>query len=210
MRNLIMKDFLVLKSSRLAWIGLLYSTFVIFDRGGDGSAFGTSTFFMILITYIFVNYLNSYDYMYHGDLFVNAFPVSRQEVVASRYVSVLVLAVGFFALTYGLRAILWMLGYPYVNGVIDIPQFTVVILAISLYYSFLLPAYFKWGYERLRWMNIISLIVAGAASSFAGMGFAMYPIFSQWWMPLFAMGIGSVILIGSVQIAGKTYGSRDF
>lgn len=210
MRNLILKDFALLKTSRLYWMGFLYTLFIIFDRGEGSSFFGTSTFFLVFITYIFVNYLNSYEYMYHGDRFINAFPVSRREVVESRYASVLILAGGFFLLAYGLRTILWALGYPYTSGVVNIPQLTIVIFAVSLYYGVMLPLYFKLGYEKLRWMNFISLIVVSAASSVLGVVLISVPFFMNWLIPLISVAIGSVALYMSLQFSIKAYSRRDF
>ena len=210
MRNLIQKDFALLRSGRLLWMGLIYTTFILFDRGESDSFFGTSTFFLVFVTYIFVNYLNSYDYMYHGDQFLNAFPVSRAEVVESRYASVLLLSGGFFCLAYGLRAIMWALGYPYANGIVSFPQLTIVILAVALYYGLMLPLYFKLGYERLRWLNFIALIAVSVVSSIIGVLMLSVPMFMSWWMPLVSIAISSVILFASVQVAIKHYEGRDF
>lgn len=210
MRNLIAKDFALLRSGRLLWMGLIYTTFILFDRGESGSFSGTSTFFLIFVTYIFVNYLNSYDYMYHGDLFLNAFPVSRSEVVESRYASVLILSGGFFCLAYGLRAVLWVLGYPYAQGIVSFPQLTIVILAVALYYGLMLPLYFKLGYERLRWLNFIALITVSVVSSLLGILMLSVPIFMSWWVPLISAAIGAVILFASLQVAIKNYEGRDF
>lgn len=210
MRNLILKDFALLKSSRLYFIGVIYSIFILFDRGEGGSSFAPSTFFLVFITYMFVNYLNSYDYTYQGDRFVNAFPVSRREVVESRYASVLILAGGFLLLAYGLRTVFWAFGYPYVGDVVNILQLTIVIFAISLYYGIMLPLYFKLGYEKMRWMNFIALIVVSVTSSILGAVLTTVPFFQSRWMPFASLAIGALILFGSVQMAVKAYERRDF
>lgn len=210
MRNLIMKDFALLRSGRLLWMGLIYTIFILVDRGESDGIFGTSTFFLVFVTYIFVNYLNSYDYMYHGDQFLNAFPVSRREVVESRYASVLLLSGGFFCLAYGLRAVLWTFGYPYANGIVSFPQLTIVILAVALYYGFLLPLYFKFGYERLRWLNFIALITVSVVSSVMGVLMMSVPVFKSWWMPLISAGVGALIIFISMRASIKNYKSRDF
>ncbi len=210
MRSLIFKDLALLRSSRLFFIGLLYSLFIIFDRGGSDSALGTSTFFLVFISYIFVNYLNSYDYMNHGDRFVNAFPVSRKQVVEGRYGSVMILVICFLVLSYGLRTLLWILGYPYATGVVNIPQFTVVIFAVCLYYGIMLPLYFKLGYEKLRWINLISLIIVSVASTVISALIGSFPLFSKWWMPILGIFVGWIVLRISLQRAVKYYESRDF
>lgn len=210
MRSLILKDFALLRSSRLFFLGLLYTLFIIFDRGGSDSFLGTGTFFLVFISYIFVNYLNSYDYMNHGDRFVNAFPVSRRQVVEGRYGSVMILVACFLVLAYGLRTALWVFGYPYAQGVINIPQLTVVIFAISLYYGIMLPLYFKLGYEKLRWINFISLIIVSAASSVLSALIGSLPLFSNWWMPIPGFLIGGIVIWISLQQAVKFYESRDF
>lgn len=210
MRNLVLKDFALLRSSRLYVIGMLYTLFILFDRGGSNSFFGTSTFFLVFITYMFVNYLNSYDYTYKGDRFINAFPVSRREVVESRYVSVLILAVVFLVAAYGLRSIFWIFGYPYANGIVEIPQLTIVIFAVALYYGIMLPLYFKLGYEKMRWLNFIALIVVSSVSSVLSVILAAVPLFQSGWMIFISAAVSAAILFGSVQIAVNFYTKRDF
>lgn len=210
MRNLILKDFALLKGSRLYLMGGLYTLFILFDRGEAGSLFGTSTFFLIFVTYIFVNYLNAYDYSYHADRFVNAFPVSRREVVESRYASVLILAVVFLVLAYGLRTVFWLMGFSYANGVVVIPQLTIVIFAVALYYGTMLPLYFKLGYEKMRWMNLLSLIVVSVASSVLSAVLTAVPLFQSWWIILVSLAVSAVILFASAQLAANLYMKRDF
>jgi len=210
MRSLILKDFTLLQSSRLYLMGLLYTLFIVFDRGNANSLFETSTFFLVFITYIFVNYLNSYDYTYKGDRFVNAFPVSRKEVVESRYMSVIILVGGFFSLAYGLRSILYILGYPYAKGIVDLMQLSVVILAVGFYYGIMLPLYFKFGFERLRWINFLSFIVVSVLASVLGVILGELPTVSGIWALLLSVGGATSVLGLSVTLAVKVYEGRDF
>lgn len=210
MRNLILKDFALLKNSRLYLMGLLYTLFIVFDRGNANSLFETSTFFLVFITYIFVNYLNSYDYTYKGDRFVNAFPVSRREVVESRYMSVIVLVGGFFSLAYGLRGLLYLVGYPYAKGIVDLLQLSVVLLAVGFYYGIMLPLYFKFGFERLRWINFLSFIVVSVLASVFGVVLGESPTVSGIWLLLLSVAGVAGILALSVTLAVKVYEGRDF
>ena len=95
MTGLLMKDLLNIKRTLLGMLGLMAIYGVVFSAlMGDASSFLSSMLTVIFITVTVSSF--SYDALVRWDRYALSLPVSRRDLVASKYLLAVVLAVLLF------------------------------------------------------------------------------------------------------------------
>ena len=156
MTSILIKDILLMKKN--LWVVILYSFLVyMFNRSGaiSGNPITTGIF---LITYMLLLYTTSYDDKNNSYILLSSFPVSRAQIVLSKYMS------GFI---FSLIASVFVPASGYILALSNIistePDVSLLAvsggLAMAALMNFLyLPVYFKFGYMRARLVNIAIFI----------------------------------------------------
>ncbi|MGI6140716.1 MAG: ABC-2 transporter permease [Caldicoprobacterales bacterium] len=155
MLNLILKDILIQKKT-LGFVGLyILILSIAFQSIGAGAFIGI----IIAVTYQLVVTAGSHEDKAGADIIMNSLPLSRREIVISKYLSVI---------AYGLLAVLGYMAFSLVINLIPIsvkispitPEnmalaFTGIMVMNSIYY----PVYFKAGYVKSRIISFILYFV---------------------------------------------------
>jgi len=156
MGRLIVKDIMVQKWKML-FIGLSYS--LIFSSFLFRSLSGGLSVILVAITYIFTTTAVVHDDKNHSDILLNSLPLLRKKIVRAKYVSIFV----YF--------ILGLIEYFIVIFLIDIfvpelqrnpvtwEEFFGAIFATTLLHGIFYPIYFKYGYMKTRFVNMILLLM---------------------------------------------------
>lgn len=151
MKGLILKDFINLKK-QFKIVGLIMLFYYIFSMmTNNSSMFGTMVtvvFAMLPITAI------SFDEKANWDKYALTMPVSRAEMVISKYILGIIASLISVILNYIAQ---FLLGTE-VNGD-SILMISMVFYASILFFSILLPIMFKFGVEKGRLMMFIVLML---------------------------------------------------
>ncbi len=151
MKGLILKDFINLKK-QFRIVGLIILFYYIFSMmTNNSSMFGTMVtvvFAMLPITAI------SFDEKANWDKYALTMPVSRAEMVISKYILGIIASLISVVLNYIAQLLLGT----EVNGD-SILMISMVFCASILFFSILLPIMFKFGVEKGRLMMVIVLML---------------------------------------------------
>ncbi len=155
MLNLILKDILIQKRT-LAFLGLYI---ILFIFGFQNLGAGAFTAIVIAVTYQLVATASNHEEKSGSDIAMNSFPISRREIVVSKYLSIIV---------YGFMAVLGYMAFSLILSFIPVPinipsitledlatAFAGIMVMNSIYY----PVYFKVGYIKARIISFILFFV---------------------------------------------------
>ncbi|OAA84860.1 ABC-2 transporter permease [Clostridium ljungdahlii] len=214
MNGLILKDLYNLKSSgKSLYIGIVVFSLLNFLWGTNMEVWNV---FIILIGSILVINTMSYDNTAKWDKYALIMPVTRRDVVLSKYlVSIIVIFIGALLAT----ALGFAQGINKHNlDVIEI--FTVNGVAMAggfLFISVMLPVIYKFGVEKSRiLMLLIFLAPAGeiiVRSKFAKL--KLSPLAVQYmhiilqYLPIMLFLITILVMVVSYSISVKVYGKKD-
>ena len=123
-------------------------------------------FLLHFVIYLPFSYLTAYDYKYNSNTLYQLFQLQK-DIVAGRYVFVgLTFAACLILLSAAKIVVLAINGQELniMNG-IDYGQTVILISIFSLYFGIVLPLYYKFGYQKVRWLMMVATIISGAASS---------------------------------------------
>lgn len=153
MKGILYKDFLVLKKQGVIILGclLLYGIIALFG-GNDSSIFSFAVVF--LGTMLPVTAL-AYDEQAKWDKYALSMPVSRTEMVVSKYLLCLIVFAVAGILNLGVELI-------QKKGIIDMDAVLVSLAVLSLgilYVSVMLPLLFRFGVEKGRLMILLVVFV---------------------------------------------------
>lgn len=219
MLNLIFKDLLIQKKT-LGFLGLYI---IILTLAFQSVGSGAFTSIIIAVTYQLVITAGSLEEKTGSDIVLNSLPISREKIVAAKYLSV------FF---YGLMAVLAYLIYAALLRLVPIPinippitqeslaaAFTVIMVMNGIYY----PVYFKTGFVRARiislivffafFFGLISLFEAAGGSSSHGVLQAIAGFFSsvnKTQFSLMLIGGALIFMLASLILSIKLYRGREF
>ena len=168
MASLLYKDWSIIKKTKALYFALLYFLFILpsFQNTDFYGKTFSANFFFIFVIYLPFSYLTAYDYKYNSNTFIPAFPVTKKDIVAGRYVFVgLTFAACLILLSAARIVVLAINGQELniMNG-IDYGQTGILISIFSLYlglYSVILQV----RLPKLRWLLMVAAIISGAASS---------------------------------------------
>lgn len=169
MLNLLYKDWSIIKKTRALYFGLLYFFFVIpsSQNGSFISGKYLSNFFFIFVIYLLFTYLASYDYKYNGLTFMSAFPVSKKDIVKSRYTFVGLAFIFCLVLLIAVKTVIQISqGHDAsFSDIITFEQAGMLFSSFALFFSIILPVYFKYGYQKIRWFMFIAMIISAIIPS---------------------------------------------
>lgn len=219
MLNLILKDILIQKKT-LAFIGLYILLFIFAFQSIGADAFAAIT---IAVTYQLVATASNHEEKAGSDIVLNSLPLSRKEIVVSKYLSVIV---------YGLMAVLGYMAFSLILSLIpisvNIAPITLESLAVafagimvmnSIYY----PIYFRVGYIKARivtfilffvfFFGVMSLLGAMSNNESNAMFHAVTSPLNGMSMLQFSLVliVGALIFMGfSCALSIKLYNGREF
>lgn len=151
LRGLLLKDFFALRKTLKMFFIILAMFCAVSVITGDSNISGG----MILMLMIMLP-LNSmsYDEYYKWDKYALTMPISRAQLVQSKYVMTALLAVGCFALLLVLGLFSSRAG-----DLFDSLVSTVVLTVIGLLYgALILPLAYRYGVEKARWLFVASVV----------------------------------------------------
>jgi len=160
MTGLLMKDLLNLKRTLLGMLGLMAIYGVVFSAlMGDASSFLSSMLTVIFITVTVSSF--SYDALVRWDRYALSLPVSRRDLVASKYLLAVVLAAVGAIAAFAMGVIMGLFHHDLVLEELGLS--TVISIGGGLLIvAILLPLIFKFGVEKSRLMLIgVALIPLG-------------------------------------------------
>lgn len=152
MTGLLMKDLLSLKRTLLGMLGLMAIYGVVFSAlMGDASSFLSSMLTVIFITVTVSSF--SYDALVRWDRYALSLPVSRRDLVASKYLLAVVLAAVGAIAAFAMGVIMGLFHHDLVLEELGLS--TVISVGGGLLIvAILLPLIFKFGVEKSRLMLI--------------------------------------------------------
>ena len=152
MTGLLMKDLLNLKRTLLGRLGLMAIYGVVFSAlMGDASSFLSSMLTVIFITVTVSSF--SYDALVRWDRYALSLPVSRRDLVASKYLLAVVLAAVGAIAAFAMGVIMGLFHHDLVLEELGLS--TVISVGGGLLIvAILLPLIFKFGVEKSRLMLI--------------------------------------------------------
>jgi len=149
--HLIMKDVLIQKKQII--FGFFYLLFIIFAF--QNSDVGTFIIGITAFTYLVVTYSCASEEKNRADVMLNSLPVKRSQIVAMKYLSVVI----FFlsgTLAYMLfTGLLKNSGFNIKIYMLTIEGFLAGFISVSLMTGIYFPIYFKVGYMKSRILNLI-------------------------------------------------------
>ena len=117
-------------------------------------------FAVIMTAYLMVNYVHAYDFKYKTEALFRSLPVSTDMIVGSRYVSSLMYLAAPVIVVIVLRLALCAAGMFPLRSLIRIELLVQIFGIAVLYFSIYLPLYFRLGYMKCRWINMIGMGVS--------------------------------------------------
>ena len=152
MTGLLMKDLLNLKRTLLGMLGLMAIYGVVFSAlMGDASSFLSSMLTVIFITVTVSSF--SYDALVRWDRYALSLPVSRRDLVASKYLLAVVLAAVGAIAAFAMGVVMGLFHHDLVLEELGLS--TVISVGGGLLIvAILLPLIFKFGVEKSRLMLI--------------------------------------------------------
>jgi ABC-2 type transport system permease protein len=210
MTSLLYKDWSIIKKTKALYFALLYFFFILpsFQNTDFFGKTFSANFFFIFVIYLLFSYLTAYDYKYNSNTFMPAFPVTKKDIVAGRYVFVgLTFAACLILLSVARIVVLAIKGQELniMNGM-DYGQTGILISVFSLYFGIVLPLYYKFGYQKVRWLMMVATIISGAASSALS---EIGPDLNQPLFMFFAAIIGAVIYYFSFTISVNIFKNEN-
>ncbi|AFA47801.1 ABC-2 transporter permease [Acetobacterium woodii] len=206
MKGLILKDILNLKGS-FKTLGIMLIFFsVVFISQGNGFVFGIVIFMfaMMVITTM------SYDDLAKWDIYALTMPITRKEMVLSKYLVMGILnSIGIvIALIVGVLGNL-ELGEP-IGG-----ELLVIVGAISLIAviisSVVIPLIYKFGAEKARLMLILCALAPTAILLLIEqMGIPLPSIDNTWIYGVLLIAFTVVVLVISINASIKIYQKKEF
>lgn len=157
MLNLIYKDLILQKKMVLFALG--YSIFIHFAFQSPAFVDGAYIMGTIAIVYLFIMGACAYDDTYKSNVLFNSLPLGRSRIVLAKYASILVFTVIAFTVMGGAGALMKAVGLPFPIKYMSLTDILLVLVWLSLLGSLYMPVFFKFGYIRSRFFNVIAFLI---------------------------------------------------
>lgn len=169
MNHLLYRDFLLMKRN---WRSIVLTIALLFialsNSGGDEFRFYTMA--ITFTAYFLVTLILSFDYKNNSETLMLSLPVTRKQLVISRYVSLLIISVLSIVLVLFIGLIAIQVGYLTFNLSETIDGILLGLTSFFVISFLVLPIYFKWGYRKASILNVsVFLIIFIAQSAFASL-----------------------------------------
>ncbi len=170
MIGLILKDFYSLRQYVKTMLFML--VFVAFISSGTDNPATFFEGFIVIMSMMMAIYSFSYDNVAKWDRFGLSLPVTRNEVVAGKYILALILCLTGMLLSFAMSSVILMLrpldGFGLKEHLINLGLTAAIAIT---FYSLLLPLIFKFGVEKSRLFLIaIFALPSAAIVSFGQLG----------------------------------------
>ena len=158
MFNLIIKDIMIQK--KMILYTLLYATFapIVFFSMGPGGL-GLYVLPPMATTYMFISFAVKYDEKNNSEVILNSLPLKREDIVISKYISIFVF--GAVGLVYSILIgfIGKATGLPIFDSTISLLHIVLVLTSVCIFSSIFFPVYFKFGYIKMNFFNVILIML---------------------------------------------------
>ncbi|GFZ33569.1 membrane protein [Clostridium zeae] len=158
MFNLVYKDILVQK--RTVLIALLYGA--VFTLTFSRTDKPETIFIAVpsVIGYLFVTYACAYDDKNKSDIMLNSLPISRKDIVISKYLSIILYLVIGVCIAFIFTTAVKYLKLGNITRLMNLEDVLGCFISISFLCSIYYPIYFKFGYLKSRYISMFMLLVA--------------------------------------------------
>ncbi|MCK9268056.1 MAG: ABC-2 transporter permease [Alkaliphilus sp.] len=222
MLNLIKKEFLVQRKYSLIFFGYSIFMLIVLSLSPGGAVESVYAVAGVTIIYMFVQYSCAIEDKNNSEKILNSLPVSRNKIVFSKFISVILFSV-FITVIIGLLGELFTkLSFLYIKK-ISIEEIISILTTAWILASVYLPIYFKFGDIKAKLFNIIIFFVFFSGSLLFN---SIIKIFFQnsFTMPIIdslsnqgPIIIGGIILLIAIiivtlsaAISTKVYYNREF
>ena len=163
MTSLILKDIYLQKKSFLFALG--YSLFVLIVFQNE--IFSETSYIMgaMATAYMLVLGACAYEEKNNSEVILNSLPLKRADIVRARYLSSFVSVFLAFVIIGVLGALMKGVGLPIPLRYVRISDVIAVIVSLSLLCSLYFPVYFRYGYIKSRFFNLILFLLVFFAPS---------------------------------------------
>ncbi|MFT5873288.1 MAG: ABC-2 type transport system permease protein [Clostridium sp.] len=166
MLNLIIKDILIQKKTFI--YTLLYTIFAsAFFSSLGPSGFGLYMLSPMATTYMFITLAVSYDDKNKSEIILNSLPLKREDIVISKYISIFAFAILGFIYSILIGFIGKTTGLPMFTRSISLFDIVFVLTSVCIFSSIFFPVYFKFGNIKMKFFNVILLMLIIFLPTFA-------------------------------------------
>ena len=165
MLSLLLKDIFLQKKSFLFALG--YSLFVLIAFQNE--VFAETSYIMgaMATAYMLVLGACAYEEKNNSEVILNSLPLKRADIVRARYLSSFVSVVAAFIIIGVLGALMKGVGLPIPLRYVRTRDVIAVIVSLSLLCSLYFPVYFRYGYIKSRFFNLVMFMLVFFVPSFA-------------------------------------------
>ncbi|WP_347490305.1 ABC-2 transporter permease [Desulfoscipio sp. XC116] len=151
MYNLILKDILIQK--KILLLGFAYIVFFAVAMQGVGMVIYPTA--LTAITYMLLLTSCAYDEKNKADVMLNSLPLKRADIVLAKYLSVIAYIVIGTVAYWLIATVIALTGLPVKVHPISLEGLAGGLLSIALLNGVFLPLYFKFGYIKIKFLNLI-------------------------------------------------------
>ena len=210
MNSLILKDFISLKNYSKS-LAIIIGFFTIITFTNDEPSFLSGMIILIMSMLPITSF--SYDQHAKWDLFSQTLPVSRKQLVMSKYVLGIISIVAGAILAILLNVAVLLVKSLEVDIWYLILANTLIALVALLYLSILIPLVYKFGVEKSRLLTIVVLAIPSVLAILLSKAGVSIPVLDEI-TPAIVVAIGLVFVICamliSYVISVRIYMNKEF
>ncbi|NLM52113.1 MAG: ABC-2 transporter permease [Firmicutes bacterium] len=210
MFSLLYRDFKILKKTWTFYFGLLYFLFLlpVTQKGSFFTQTYLQYFLFIYFSYLIFAYLTAYDYKYNALTFIPALPITKKDIVAARYLLAGITFLLCLVLQHIAKAIILLKDNQAIifNQLVNYAHIGMIFIAFSLFFSIIIPLYYKLDYQATRWVMYIAMLLTVAVT---GMLTGIIPNPNQPWFLLTALGTGLFLLLFSFRFSVRILENKN-
>ena len=210
MNSLILKDFISLKSYSKT-LAIIIGFFTIITFTNDEPSFLSGMIILIMSMLPITSF--SYDQHAKWDLFSQTLPVSRKQLVMSKYVLGIISIIAGAILAILLNVVVLLVKSLEVDIWYLILANSLIALVALLYLSILIPLVYKFGVEKSRLLTIVVLAIPSVLAIVLSKAGVSIPVLDEI-TPAIVVAIGLVfvvcVVLISYVISVRIYMKKDF
>lgn len=220
MYNLVLKDLLIQKKNLKDIIVAVIFCMFIFQFFG-------ATCIYVMIPYFFTNVFITtscgYGEKSDVDRMLGSLPVSRKEIVFSKYLSIFIFLILGIVITAVFAAIDELSGFSHINRFMNLDDITIAFIFNAFYSSIYIPIYLCRGYLKSQWVSkilnyfvficlfiivVILTLVANGTAKESIMNFMYLPNL-QLFMFIIGLCFSIILVLISLVVSMKLYLNKD-
>ena len=210
MNSLILKDFISLKSYSKT-LAIIIGFFTIITFTNDEPSFLSGMIILIMSMLPITSF--SYDQHAKWDLFSQTLPVSRKQLVMSKYVLGIISIIAGAILAILLNVVVLLVKSLEVDLWYLFLANSLIALVALLYLSILIPLVYKFGVEKSRLLTIVVLAIPSVLAIVLSNAGVSIPVLDEI-TPAIVVAIGLVfvvcVMLISYVISVRIYMKKDF